>query len=139
VNDIKIEGIKTVENMGLNANNQPYFNVIVNGTATLTSGETLSYSSTRVRTWVSGFNTLLIRLDDEYDITGNAEGIFSSGGGFTSQTTNPIHVKVGCGFPVSGTIELQPQNKPLRIVDYGSGPCDFTFTVTVNGVTYTFN
>ena len=139
VNDIKIEGTKTVENMGLNTNNQPYFNVNVNGLATLTSGETLTYSSTRVRTWVSGFNTLLYRFDDEYDITGNAEGSFSSGGGFTSQTTNPIHVKVGCGFPVSGTIDLQPQNKPLRIVDYGSGTCDFTFTVTVNGVTYTFN
>ena len=139
VNDIKIEGTKTVENMGLNANNQPYFNVNVNGLATLTSGETLTYTSARVRTWVSGFNTLLYRFDDEYDITGNAEGSFSSGGGFTSQTTNPIHVKVGCGFPVSGTIDLQPQNKPLRIVDYGSGTCDFTFTVTVNGVTYTFN
>ncbi len=139
VNDIKIEGIKTVENMGLNANNQPYFNVNVNGTATLTSGEILSYISTRIRTWVSGFNTLLYRWDDEYDITGSAQGSFSSGGGYTAQTTNPLHIKVGCGFPVSGTITMQPQNKPLRVIDYGSGSCDFTFTVIVNGITYTFN
>ena len=139
VNDIKIEGIKTVENMGLNANNQPYFNVNVNGTATLTSGETFSYISTRIRTWVSGFNTLLYRWDDEYDITGTSQGTFSFGGSYTAQTTNPLRIKVGCGFPVSGTIIITPEDKPIRTVDYGSGSCDFTFTVTVNGNTYTFN
>ena len=63
----------------------------------------------------------------------------SSGGGYTSLTTNPVHIKVGCGFPVSGTIEITPQSHPLRVVDYGSGMCDATFTVTVNGQTYTFN
>ena len=139
VNDIKIEGIKTVENMGLNTSGQPYFNVQIDGVATLTSGETVSYTSTRVRTWIAGFNTLLNRFDDEYDISGTASGTFSSGGGYTALTTNPVHIKVGCGFPVSGTIEISPQNRPLRVVDYGSGMCDATFTVTVNGQTYTFN
>jgi hypothetical protein len=139
VNDIKIEGIKTVENMGLNTSGQPYFNVQIDGVATLTSGETVSYTSTRVRTWIAGFNTLLNRFDDEYDISGTASGTFSSGGGYTALTTNPVHIKVGCGFPVSGTIEVTPQNRPLRVVDYGSGMCDATFTVTVNGQTYTFN
>ncbi len=139
VNDIKIEGIKTVENMGLNTSGQPYFNVQIDGVATLTSGETVSYTSTRVRTWIAGFNTLLNRFDDEYDISGTASGTFSSGGGYTALTTNPVHIKVGCGFPVSGTIEITPQNRPLRVVDYGSGMCDATFTVTVNGQTYTFN
>lgn len=139
VNDIKIDGTKTVENMGLNSNGQPYFNVQIDGVATLTSGETLTYTSTRVRTWTTGFNTLLNRFDDEYDITGTANGVFSSGGGYTANITAPIHVKVGCGFPVSGTIEITPQNHPVRTVDYGSGSCDATFTVTVNGHTYTFN
>mgnify|MGYP006168881815 CR=1 FL=1 len=37
------------------------------------------------------------------------------------------------------TIEVTPENHPLRIVDYGNGTCDATFTVTVNGQTYTFN
>jgi hypothetical protein len=139
VNDIKIEGTKTVENMGLNASGQPYFIVQIDGVATLSSGETVSYTSTRVRTWTAGSTTLLNRFDDEYDITGTAIGTFSSGGGYTALTTNPVHIKVGCGFPVSGTIEIAPQSRPLRIVDYGSGMCDATFTVTVNGQTYTFN
>jgi len=139
VNDIKIEGTKTVENMGLNASGQPYFNVQIDGVATLTTGETVTYTSTRVRTWTNGFTTLLNRFDDEYDITGTASGVFSSGGGYTALTTAPVHIKVGCGFPVSGTIEITPQSHPVRVVDYGNGTCDATFTVTVNGHTYTFN
>lgn len=139
VNDIKIDGTKTVENMGLNSSGKPYFNVQINGVATLTSGETLSYTSTRVRTWTDGFNTLLNRFDDEYDITGTAVGVFSSGGGYTTNITSPVHIKVGCGFPVSGTLEITPQSNPVRILDYGTGTCDATFTVTVNGQTYTFN
>lgn len=139
VNDIKIDGTKTVENMGTNASGQPYFNVQINGVATLTSGETMTYTSTRVRTWTDGFTTLFNRFDDEYDITGTAEGVFSTGGGYTANITSAVHIKVGCGFPVSGTVEITPQSNPVRVLDYGSGTCDATFTVTVNGNTYTFN
>jgi hypothetical protein len=139
VNDIKIEGTKTVENMGLNTTGQPYFNVQIDGVATLTTGETMTYTSTRVRTWTAGFNTLLNRFDDEYDITGTASGVFSSGGSYTANITAPVHIKVGCGFPVSGTVEITPQSHPVRVLDYGTGTCDATFTVTVNGHTYTFN
>lgn len=140
VNNIKFEGTKTVENMGFNASGQPYFNVQINGVATLTSGETVSYTSSRVRTWTSGFNTLSNRFDDEYDITGSSTGTFSSGGGYTSSCfINPVHIKVGCGFPVRGTIDITPESRPVRVVDYGNGVCDATFTVTVNGQTYTIN
>lgn len=139
VDDIKIDGTKTVENMGTNASGQPYFNVQINGVATLTSGETMTYTSTRVRTWTDGFTTLFNRFDDEYDITGTAEGVFSTGGGYTANITSAVHIKVGCGFPVSGTVEITPQSNPVRVLDYGSGTCDATFTVTVNGNTYTFN
>jgi hypothetical protein len=139
VNDIKIDGTKTVENMGTNASGQPYINVQINGVATLTSGETMTYTSTRVRTWTDGFTTLFNRFDDEYDITGTAEGVFSTGGGYTANITSAVHIKVGCGFPVSGTVEITPQSNPVRVLDYGSGTCDATFTVTVNGNTYTFN
>lgn len=139
VNDIRIDGTKTVTNMGLNSSGHPYFNVQINGTATQTNGEVLTYASTRVRTWVQGFNTLTNRFDDQYEISGTATGTFSSGGGYTAQTTSPLHINIGCGFPVSGTLELTPQNKPVRVVDYGQGTCDYTFTVTVNGHVYTIN
>ena len=139
VNDVKYEGTKTVQNMGLNSNNQPYFNVQIDGTATLESGEVVNYTSTRVRTWTTGFNTLLNRFDDEYDITGTSEATFSSGDGYTGNTTSPIHIKVGCGFPVSGTLDITPTGKPVRQINYGDGTCDYSFTVTVSGYTFTIN
>lgn len=139
VNDIKFEGTKTVQNMGLNTNGQPYFNVQIDGTATLESGEVVDYTSTRVRTWTNGFNTLINRMDDEYDITGSAVASFSNGGGYTGNTTSPVHIKVGCSFPVSGVIELTPTDKPVRVINYGDGTCDYSFTVTVSGYTFTIN
>ena len=139
VNDVKFEGTKTVQNMGTNANGQPYFNVQIDGTATLETGEVVDYTSTRVRTWTTGFNTLLNRFDDEYDITGTCEGSFSSGEGYSGNTTSPIHIKVGCGFPVSGTLDITPTGKPVRQINYGDGTCDYSFTVTVSGYTFTIN
>ena len=139
VNDIKYEGTKTVQNMGLNSNSQPYFNVQIDGNATLEAGEVVNYTSTRVRTWTTGFNTLLNRFDDEYDITGTSEATFSSVEGYTGNTTSPIHIKVGCGFPVSGTLDITPTGKPVRQINYGDGTCDYSFTVTVSGYTFTIN
>ncbi len=139
VNDIKYEGTKTVQNMGLNSNSQPFFNVQIDGTATLETGEVVDYTSNRVRTWTNGFNTLLNRFDDEYDITGTSEASFSSGDGYTGNTTSPIHIKVGCGFPVSGTLDITPTGKPVRQINYGDGTCDYSFTVTVSGYTFTIN
>ena len=139
VNDIKIDGTKTVTNMGLNNNNQPYFNVQINGEATLTSGTVVDYTSTRVRTWYSGYTTPLNRLDDIYDISGSATAVYSTGGGYSANTTSPVRIKVGCGFPTQGILDMTPVNKPTRTINYGDGDCDTQFTVTVNGNTYSFN
>lgn len=139
VNDIKYDGTKTVTNVGLNNNGQPHFNVQINGTATMTTGEVVQYTSSRIRTWTQGYATLLNYMDDEYDITGTTNATYSSGGGYSSQTITPIHLKVGCAFPVSGKLAITPSSKPVRTIDYGSGTCDYTFTVTVNGYTFTIN
>lgn len=139
VNDIQIEGTRIVENMGQNASGQPYFDVEVDGLATFPTGETLSYLSSRVRTWIAGFTTPLYRFDDQYQITGTAYGSHSNGYSYTAAITNPLQINVGCARPVSGTIELTPSGLSTRIIDYGNGTCDITFTVTVNGNTYTYN
>ena len=139
VNDVLIEGTKTVENMGLNASGKPYFNVAIDGQATFTNGETMTYISSRVRTWTSGFNTPIYRWDDTYEITGSANGNHSNGSSFVSNVLSPVVINIGCGFPVSGVIDFTPSGLPTRTIDYGNGTCDLTFTVTVNGNTYTFN
>jgi hypothetical protein len=139
VNDIKIDGSKTVTNMGLNNNGQPYFNVEIDGQATLTSGTVVDYVSSRVRTWYSGYATPLNRMDDIYDISGSANAVYSTGGGYSANTTSPIRVQVGCSFPTQGILEMTPVNKPTRTINYGNGTCDAQFSVTVNGNTFNFS
>lgn len=139
VNDNKIEGSKTVTNMGTNSSSQPYFNISVNGSVTMTSGEVFTYTSSRVRTWTAGSGTSLNFFDDEYDITGTASASSTNGNGYTAEVVDPLHVKVGCAYIVSGVLNFTPTGRPLRVINYGNGACDATFTVTINGVTYTIN
>lgn len=139
VNDNKVEGNMTVENMGNNSSGQPYFNIDINGLVTFTSGEVVTYTSTRVRTFTNGYTTQLYFMDDEYDVDGTANASSSDGDGWTTDVTSPLHVKVGCPFITKGVLDLTPVNLPTRTVDYGNGDCDASFTVTINGQTYTFN
>lgn len=139
VNDNKIEGQMTVQNMGVNGQSQPYYNVNINGTATLASGEIVNYTSTRVRTFTAGYNTQLYFMDDEYDITGTASATVVNGDGYDAVITSPLHVKVGCPYVTKGSLEFTPTGKSTRTIDYGGGACDATFTITINGNTYTIN
>ncbi|MES2589985.1 MAG: hypothetical protein V4622_13485 [Bacteroidota bacterium] len=142
VNDNQIAGTKTVTNKGLNSNGQPYFIVSVNGVATMSNGDVFTYVSNRVRTWTTGFTTItgLFQFsDDEYDITGSATASSSLGNGYVANIITALHVKVGCAYVTSGILEFTPTGKILRTINYGDGTCDNTFTVTINGVTYTIN
>lgn len=139
VNDNKIEGTKTVTNMGTNSDGNPYFNIAINGTVTMSGGDVFTYTSTRVRTWVAGHTTVFNFFDDEYDITGSASASSTNGNGYEALITSALHVKVGCAYVTKGTLEFTPTGKAMRVIDYGDGACDQTFTVTINGITYTVN
>lgn len=137
VNDHHVEGSKTVTNMGLNAAHQPYFNVTVDGTITAPDNSwTASHHSQRVRTWIAGSSTPTW-TDDAYTITGSGNGVDRNGVPYTISITNALHVNWGCPYITQGTVSITPQDLPTRIIDYGNGACDGTFTITVNGITVT--
>jgi hypothetical protein len=139
VNDNKVEGVMTVENMGNNAQGQPYYNIQINGVVTMTTGEIINYTSTRVRTFTNGYATQWNFMDDEYDVTGTATGNDQNNNGWTTNVTSPIHVKVGCPYITKGVVDITPTNLPTRTIDYGAGACDATFTITISGHTYTIS
>ena len=139
VNDIKVEGLMTVENMGLNGSQQPYYNVNINGVVTLTTGEVATYTSAQVRTFTNGYNTVLNIYDDEWDVTGTGNAQVVNGDGYVANITSPLHVKVGCPYITKGVLEITPTGKSTRTIDYGQGSCDGTFTIEINGHTYTIN
>src|SRR6218665_548533 len=137
VNDHKIEGTKTVTNMGLNSSSKPYYNVAINGTAYMSTGEIIHYTSSRVRTFTEGSTTQAYFWDDEYDVTGTASANVENGDSYEAEILSPLHIKVGCPYITKGKLDITPSGKPTRTIDYGEGTCDGTFTITVNVHTYT--
>lgn len=137
LDDHKLEGSKTVTNLGPGSDGHIKFSISVDGSVTAPDNSwTATHSSERTRTWVAGANTPT-PWDDEYLITGTGSGINRHGLAYSATITQPLHIKVGCWQPVSGRVDITPEGLPTRHVDYGNGECDGSFTVTVNGITIT--
>jgi len=140
VNDNQVEGTKVVTNNGFNETGNMNWDIAVNGMITLANGEgSITWNSQRNREWIEGINTPFNRWDNIYLITGDAHGERANGLHWDRQITNPLRIELACRFIVSGTIEIQPEGKALRILDFGDGSCDNEATVTVNGNTYTIH
>jgi len=72
-------------------------------------------------------------LDDAYSITGDGSGINRNGRNFTVTITKALRAEF-CGWNpeiTAGTVELQPEDLKKRVVDFGSGDCDRTYSVTI--------
>lgn len=137
VNDNQVLGTKTVTNEGKNENNHTYFTIAVDGVIIKANGTgQITWISERVREWILGEETSEW-LDDVYLITGNGSGTTASGKSYTIEITNSLRREIGCKHFVSGTFEFKPEDKPVRLFDYGDGECDNVATVTVNGKTFT--
>ena len=136
MNDMLVQGTKTVTNLGPDAQGHPTFSVVVNGTLTADDGSwTSTHQAQRVRTWLEGSNTAQIH-DDVYSITGNGSGVNRNGVAYTLTITNALRVQVGCPWIMQGTVRVTPTGRPEVTIDYGSGACDGSLSVTVNGTTY---
>jgi hypothetical protein len=122
VNDNHIEGTRVVTNNGFNANNNISFSVVVNGTISKADGSVITWTSTRTREWIAGYETIHILSDDVYSVSGNA--------------ISPLIRKVACHQFVQGQLRLDITGKAERIIDFGAGDCDNAATVTINGVSH---
>jgi hypothetical protein len=137
VNDNQVLGTKIVTNAGRNENDHLYFTITVDGLIIKADGGgQVTWISNRIREWILGEETF-DRLDDVYLITGESHGTTASEKIYNIVITNPLRREIGCKYFVSGTFEFKPEDKPLRVFDYGEGECDNVATVTVNGKTYT--
>lgn len=128
---------RTVTNNGRNGAGNYTFSVVSNNSIVTPTG-TISWAASRTREWISGYSTMGDLSDDVYLITGTANGINRAGVAFTASISSALRVELGCVYKiVSGKEDITPSGKPTRYVDYGTGACDGTFTVTISGITYT--
>jgi hypothetical protein len=129
-NGIKIEGTKTVENLGTNDNGNVVMSVKLTGGKVILPDESyISLEFNREREYISGFNTHYF-WDDECLITGYATGTGLNGKSFTHTITSALDWKAVCRFIVSGTIKLEVQGIEPFTLDYGNGDCDNLATLT---------
>ena len=136
VNDNQILGTKTVTNMGQNSAGEVYYNIMIDGSIVKANGAgTVSGQSSRVRTWLAGYNTAGW-MDDEYAITGTASITRANGNVISANVTTPLHRSLSCNWIDAGVISITPQSGNVRTLDYGTGTCDDAATVTVNGNVY---
>lgn len=136
VNNNLILGTKTITNLGLDANDNIHFAIAVNGSLTTPSGQVATHTAARTRTWVEGSDTPEL-IDDVYLITGGGSGTNRNGIPYTMSISSPLRIALSCPFITQGTVQITPANGVVRTIDYGNGTCDGTFTVTVNGQTFT--
>lgn len=137
VNDNQLTGTKTITNQGLNNAGNLVYKIDVNGQVIKANGGgTISWTSSRQREWTAGANTPLVWSDDAYSITGTASGTNASGKSYTINITKPLVRKMSCRWFESGTLDVTPEGKPTRTLDYGSTGCDANATVTILGYSF---
>ncbi len=141
-NDNKIEGTRTVTNLGLNGDGNMAWSVsAVNMKVTRTTGAFHTWNSERTRTMIAGQNTTAW-ADDQYTIIGNGSGVNANGVGYTANITTPLHRALSCHWIDSGVIAFTRSNGATRTINFGTGTCDDQAIVTVtraNGNTSTQN
>ncbi len=134
INDIAIEGTRTVTNSSASLESNPKFTITVQGgKATWPDGTFATREVNRTREWVRAANP----LNDEWIVTGTAAGTNRDGKTYQMEITKPLVYKRECaatkgGIAVEGTKVLTVDGKVITI-DYGNGTCDKMITITIDG------
>ncbi len=136
IDDNKVEGTRTVTNLGRNAQGNLQYHVILDGgMVTTETGKSISRSCDHIRTWVSGEITPKMIWDDVYTIEGMASGVNQNGLAFTRTITSPLLIAADCPWIAKGSVLIVVDTKSDVTIDFGSSEsvCDNLATVTVNG------
>jgi len=135
INGIHVEGKRTVTNEGRNDNGNMVFTVeLEGGKITVNDTVVITKEFTRNREWVNGEDTRN-HWDDVFFITGSASGTNFRGHTYTRTITNPLEWAASCRFLISGTVEIQIDDRDPVTLDYGDGTCDNIATLTKGDVT----
>jgi hypothetical protein len=130
-NDNNLKGTRTITNNGLDANGSMHWTVNEqNMIITKSNGKVVTRNSVRTRTMIAGYDTPTW-TDDVYEITGSASGVNGNGISYTANITKALRRALSCKWIDSGIIEITPEGKATRTVDFGNGNCDDQATVSV--------
>jgi hypothetical protein len=144
INGVVITGTRTVTNIST-PNSPLTWTIVATHTATWPDGTSATRTVNRTRKWARSTNV----VDDKVIISQTAGAASAASGknrysrNYTVQITTPLEFSASClltskvYIPVKGVLAITVDTK-LYTVDYGTGTCDNTFTVTYNGKTREF-
>jgi hypothetical protein len=134
VNNNRVEGEKTITNMGRNGDNKLVYKVVIkNGKITKSDGGIITFAATKNWTWLEGESTVWPNLsDDVWQLDGNAEGTNVDNNKYTVSTITPLRIELNCQWKiVQGKIKVVPEEGQDMTIDYGDGTCDNLATLKV--------
>lgn len=128
------------------------WSINANISITKANNETVSWSCSRTKELINAsdpacYKGQYLPIDwtkAKIKLNGNASGINAKGESFTSNATDLVrdfNCTPDASKPqrhpfISGKVVYTPGSRPARIIDYGTGACDFNATVTINGQTF---
>lgn len=107
---------------------------VINASSSITfadSSQTITENSTRTINWTEGSSTSGDKTDDVFIVSGNGSGTNYNGESYTVNITSPIKRTGDCSFIRSGEIEIKPDKKLARTINFGNGECDDIATVSI--------
>jgi len=138
VNDIKVEGIRTLENVSASIFEAPEFYIkLEGGRLTWPEEKGGGFAEREVylyKTWMRASNP----LNDEFIVEGVASGKNRNGVNYNMRILSAIKYKRACWaagvfLPVEGVKEVKTDAKEV-LIDFGNGECDRTITIMIDGI-----
>jgi len=133
INDNEINGTQTVTAVNSEDGVQQ-FAIVIDGKLDIEDSlGALTYQADLTRRFVEGNGTIQWG-DDVYEISGTAQGLNIYGNNYAFSIVEPV-VKANtlmCRFFNKGILEVQPQGRTFRSIDFGDGSCDKSAIVTID-------
>lgn len=136
VDSVKVEYTATLTNKGKNAAGNWVIESKSDQTITKNGEKSVQANQESIE-WLSGFGTS-DKSDDVFYKSGSGSVTINDTATFVRTITTPLLYDASCRYIKSGVIELT-RNGTLTVIDYGTGDCDSSATVTTNGTTETID
>ena len=125
----------TVTNLGQGSNASYSLAYTANDTLTYITDNSQAIATYSMTKQFSGGYYTVSPLDNEYSLTGTSSGVGSQGIAYTTTIQSPIEVENTCQYRLlGGNTEVAPNATGAFLLDFGSGKCDNTATLNVNGL-----
>ncbi|MEP0986853.1 hypothetical protein [Ekhidna sp.] len=138
IDDVQIEGVRTLTNISESIDDNPTFNILLEGgRLSFPDGTSATRDADHTKTWIRANNP----LNDEFHVEGEASGSNREDVRYEVEILEKLVFKRACRanrvfIPVSGIKQITFGDN-VAVINYGDGDCDNEVTITINGETFT--